>query len=236
MKYIKKYLGKVYNDAMLLNDKNVCTALESINEDVESILDVGCWDGKKTLDYAKTCNAKNIYGIEIVSEKAKEAEVRGIKTFSMIADKDIWPFENESLDVVVSNQVIEHLSDVDHFISEAHRVLKKGGYIVTSTNNLSSWHNIFALVLGWAPFDLTNSSKKAIGIGNDFALHQGVTSLNGDSWTHKTIFTTRWLNDWFKVYKFTPLENYGAGYYPLPARVGSIFKKHSAFITLINKK
>ena len=235
MKFVKKYLNNIYAQAMLDNDANVCKAIKESGP-FESILDVGCWDGTKTLEYAKNAKSKNIFGIEIVENKSKEAQEKGIKTFSMIADRDRWPFEDGSVDCVTSNQVIEHLSNVDHFLSEASRVLKKDGVLITSTNNLSSWHNIVALVFGWAPFDLTNSSIKAIGIGNPLALHKGESSSNGDSWTHKTIFTTKWLNDWMLLYGLNPIKNYGAGYYPLPSFFGAFFKKHSAFITIVNKK
>lgn len=236
MSFIKSYLHYIYNQAMIINDQNVCLALKGSSGGGYSLLDIGCWDGEKTLKYAQSAWATEIYGIEIVPEKAKEAEQKWIKTFALVADREKWPFEDESLDYIVSNQVIEHLSDVDHFISEATRVLKKWGVLVTSTNNLSSWHNIFALLLGWAPFDLTNSSTRAIGIWNPLALHSGETTLNGDSWTHKTIFTTRWLNDWFKLYWLESIKDYGSWYYPFPTGFGKFFKKHSAFITLVNKK
>jgi SAM-dependent methyltransferase len=186
--------------------------------------------------YAQSAKAKEVYGIELVKEQAKVANEKGVKTFAFYADRDIWTFENNSLHCVVSNQVIEHLSDVDHFISEAYRVLKPGGYLITSTNNLSSWHNIFSLVFGWTPFDFTNSSKRGIGIGNPFALHQGEVAANGDSWTHKTIFNKRWLNEWFSLYGFAPVKDYGSGYHPLPPAVGKYFKKHCAFMVLVNKK
>lgn len=220
---------------MRLNDQNVNTLLSEFWP-FESILDVGCWDGEKTLEYAKSAKAKEVYGIELVESQAKKAQKRGIQTMSVVADRNRWPFEDESLDCVISNQVIEHLSDIDHFISEAHRVLKKWWYIITSTNNLSSWHNIFAIILWWTPFDLTNSSKKWIGIGNPLAIHQGEASENGDSWTHKTILNTRWMNSWFELYWFSPVEHRGSWYYPLPAKVGKYLKKHSAFVTLINSK
>lgn len=78
--------------------------------------------------------------------------------------------ENESIDVVFSNQVIEHLYETDKFISEIYRILKPGGYAVISTENLSSWHNIFALILGWQPFSLSNISSLRSSIGNPFGL------------------------------------------------------------------
>lgn len=71
--FLKKYLEKIYDDAMLLNDKNVCNTLLEFSKENSSILDVGCWDGVKTLEYAKNAKATKIYGIEIVAEVALEA-------------------------------------------------------------------------------------------------------------------------------------------------------------------
>lgn len=225
----------MYLSAAELNDHNVYSALSESGPH-RSILDIGCWDWRKTIEYARNAGADEIYGIEIVSEKAKEAKEMWVKTFSLIADSEKWPFENESLDCVISNQVIEHLSNVDHFISEATRVLRKWGILVTSTNNLSSWHNIGALIMWWAPFDLSNSSSKQSWIWNPVAIHKWETHGNGSSWCHKTIFTTRWLNEWFQLYWFKPVKHYGSWYYPLPSWLGKIFRKHSAFITLVNQK
>lgn len=52
--------------------------------------------------------------------------------------------------------MIEHVSNVDLFVSEVFRVLKKGGHAVISTENGSSWHNVFAAAMGWQIFSLTN--------------------------------------------------------------------------------
>lgn len=233
--YLKRYLVSLYSNAMELNDKNVCEFLSEFWP-FETLLDVGCWDWEKTIAYSKNANSEGIYGIEVVKDKAKEAEKKWITTYSIIADREKWPFEDNALDCVVSNQVIEHLSDIDFFISEAKRVLKQWGYLITSTNNLSSWHNIFATIMGWTPFDLTNSSKKWIGIWNPLAIHQWETTINGDSWTHKTILNTRWLNSWFSLYGFSPIKVKWSWYYPLPNILGYWFPKHSAFITLANRK
>lgn len=56
------------------------------------------------------------------------------------------PFEDESFDCVISFQVIEHIKDDAKFISEVHRVLKKGGRVIISTPNIemsltrNPWH------------------------------------------------------------------------------------------------
>lgn len=69
----------------------------------------------------------------------------------------------------IQNPVIEHLFDTDNFVSESFRILKPGGYTIVSTVNLASWHNIFALILGYQPFDFANISIKGT-IGNPFSL------------------------------------------------------------------
>lgn len=231
---MKNFLIQLYKNARLLNNHFINTALKEYGP-FESILDVGCWDGELTCDYAKNCSAKNVYGIEIVKDIIEKAEKRGIKCFSLEADKDIWPIENESIDCVISNQVVEHMTDLDHFFEEASRVLKKDGILITSTNNLAAWHNIFSLFFGWAPFDLTNSSKKILGIGNFLATHKGEIS-NEATWTHKCIYTQKWLFEWQNLYNLRKVRLLGAGFYPFSAKLGNIFKNHAAFIILVTQK
>lgn len=233
---MKKFLKNFYGQAVDFNDVNVSELLAKYWP-FESMLDVGCWDWEKTLVYAKNAWTQKIYWIEIVAEKVEETKAKWIETFSLITDKYRWPFDYNFLDCVVSNQVIEHLTyNIDNFISEASRVLKKWWYLITSINNLASWHNICATLFLCAPFDLTNSSKKVGDIWNPLALHQWEIPENGASWTHKTILATRWMNDWFSVYGFGPVKRLWSWYYPFPAIVGKWLPWHSAFITLANKK
>ena len=231
----KKYLHNLYKEAEDLNTANVMEALKSTGPH-EILLDVGCWDGVASQDWISSSQAKTVYGIEPIKFAAEKAEEKGIKTFVIEAERDKWPLKDNSVDCVVSNQVVEHLSNLDHFFSEAERVLKPGGYLITSTNNLSSLHNIFSIILGYAPFDLTNSSSKKIGIGNPFAIHKGESDPRGSSWTHKCVYTPRWLKDWQEAYNLKFKGYLGSGFYPLPASLGKIFKGHSAFITTICQK
>jgi SAM-dependent methyltransferase len=63
-------------------------------------------------------------------------------------------------DVIFSNQVIEHLDYPDNFVREAFRVLKTDGYVVVATENMASWHNIFALLLGYQDFSSQGPSRE----------------------------------------------------------------------------
>jgi ubiquinone/menaquinone biosynthesis C-methylase UbiE len=55
-------------------------------------------------------------------------------------DSDRWPVEDESVDLVVCDNVLEHIKDPDPFFREANRVLRMGGYICIRAPN--SWNYI----------------------------------------------------------------------------------------------
>jgi SAM-dependent methyltransferase len=129
-----------------------------------------------------------------------------------------------------ANQVIEHLFNTGKFLTEIYRILRKGGYAIISTENLASWHNIFALLFGWQPFSLTNISESTLGIGNPLALHRQ-KKIAFSSWLHIRILAYRGLKELFEVSGFKVEKILGAGYYPLPSQFAAIDAKHSAFLT-----
>jgi SAM-dependent methyltransferase len=45
-----------------------------------------------------------------------------------------------SFDLVLSTQVLEHVGDPRHYLSEAHRVLRPGGYLLASTHGYWKFH------------------------------------------------------------------------------------------------
>ncbi len=61
--------------------------------------------------------------------------------------------EDGSADVVLLCEVIEHLYNPDAVMRECRRILKKGGALVLTTPNLSSWFNRILLVLGFFPMN-----------------------------------------------------------------------------------
>lgn len=54
-------------------------------------------------------------------------DVRWQERLKLICHDDSWPFESLFFDIVLSNQVLEHVWNHKHFFSEHVRVLKKGG-------------------------------------------------------------------------------------------------------------
>lgn len=229
---MKNLLTKIYNKACLINKKNILSLIE--NNPHGCILDLGCDEGTLTLELSQKMNSKNMYGVEIVNQRAILATQKGI----LVKNSDLnltFPFDDASFDVIHANQVIEHISNLDNFVNEIRRVLKNNGYAVISTENGSSWCNIIAAILGWQIFSLTNISSKTSGIGNPLALHRN-ENIGLSSWTHKTIFNYRGLKEMFEAYGFKVECIKGAGYFPLPGILGTIDTRHSHFITIRIRK
>jgi len=58
-----------------------------------------------------------------------------------------WPLEDETVDVCVSDWVLEHVEDPDQFFAEAYRVLKPGGYLCLRTANARGYVGLFARLI-----------------------------------------------------------------------------------------
>jgi methionine biosynthesis protein MetW len=231
----------LWTDAYKGNDKNILDLIKQNNS--ASVLDVGCGDGQKTLLFQKKIKTNNIIGIDAVKKRLLAAQKRGIKTKYVNIEKK-WPFANNFFDIVISNQVIEHLAKTDHFIKEIYRVLKPGGYAVISTENLASWHNIVALILGFQ--DFSHHTIQKIHIGNPLSPHykertltwskKDNSNVDDRAFPHLKVFTYYSLRKMFEAYKFTIQAGKGSGYYPFVGKVGKLFSnldvKHSHFICI----
>ena len=114
------------------------------------LLDVGCWDGEMTERLARAAGAKAC-GIEVFPERAALARQRGIEVAVLDVETAPFPWPDQSMDVVVCNQVLEHLKNVWRPMSEIFRVLRVGGRCVIGVPNLASLHNRVLLALGRQP-------------------------------------------------------------------------------------
>ncbi len=76
---------------------------------------------------------KDIVGLEISKNLYDQLRKKGYKVIQGSAL--YMPFENETFNAVILEEVIEHISDQKKLISEICRVLKKDGTIIFSTPN-----------------------------------------------------------------------------------------------------
>ena len=231
-KLLLSYFEKIWHDAARLNNQRLISLVE--NRKNAKVLDIGFFRGDLTVQRFQNITKPELYGVDIDSKAIESGTKYKIKTTKHDLEKD-FPFKSNFFDIIAANQIIEHLVDVDLFVSEIFRVLKPNGYLVLSTENLSSWHNIFALMLGWQAFSQHVSRKSYIG--NPLRLMEKRVESSD---IHIKIFTPRGLKDLFRIYGFKMENTFGAGYYPfygLPSRILSrLDPTHCAFIGIKARK
>ena len=116
-----------------------------------TLLDIGCSDGSRTVTRGRALGADRLLGVEVYDGPAAEAAERGVEVARSPTRPKPLPFPDESVDVVVCNQVLEHLKNIWLPMSEMHRVLRVGGGALLSVPNLGSLHNRVLLALGRQP-------------------------------------------------------------------------------------
>jgi len=240
---LENYFKYLYNDVASKSGKKF---MELLSGTADSLLDLGCWDGANTIKYGRKVHARNLFGIEIEKNKAQIASKRGVKVKISDLNKK-FPFKGSSVDVIVANHVIEHLTQTDRFISEIYRVLKKNGYVIIATPNLASWHNVFALFLGMQPFSgphvrVSDHDIKSISEMDEHKIKNLLksTEMGKDYLRHLVVMTYKELIKNLRKAGFVIEKSYGFGYYPLPSLLASFFAKvdirHSHYIVIRVRK
>lgn len=115
----------------------------------KEVLDFGSGYGGKTVEYKLRCGAKRVCGVEpfehVIGQSRRYAEARGVEgvEFKACGHREI-PYPDESFDIVLSHDVLEHVEDPRVSIAEIWRVLRPGGLSF----------NVFPLYLGAASHHL----------------------------------------------------------------------------------
>jgi SAM-dependent methyltransferase len=194
------------------------------------LLDVGVHTGEFTTRVAHRLGAREVHGVELIEAHAAEARRRDIEVKVANVEKGL-PFPDRHFHAVHTNQLIEHLRDTDLLVTEIRRVLKPGGIACISTNNLSSWHNIGSLVLGYQPFPMHVSD--ALIVGNPLNPEHGRPHADAGR-VHVRLFTARALFELCAHHGLAAIRVRSAGYYPLPpflARIATrVDPRHGAFL------
>ena len=209
------------------------------------LLDCGCWDGINTKKYGEAVGTNLLFGIEVNKTKSKQASKRGIKVKTLDLNKK-FTYKSNFFDIIIVNHVIEHLVNVRLFVSEIHRVLKRGGYVVIGTPNLASWHNVFALLIGLQPFSGPTikmdyeSDIECVKKMNKARFDKVFLGNKSKSLEHIKVMTTRALTGLLRDFNFKIENVEGFGYYPFPSIMAKPLSKadpyHSHYIAVKARK
>lgn len=111
--------------------------LNEFNLSSKKLLDIGCGNGISTIAFALNGfevtavepDSSNTIGAGAIREMKNHYQIENLEIYEAYAE-DIL-FEEESFDIVYIRQAMHHANDLRKFLSEASRVLKKGGILIT---------------------------------------------------------------------------------------------------------
>jgi SAM-dependent methyltransferase len=102
-------------------------------------------------------------GLESHAPYVEHLRPAGVEVVTCDIERDAFPFDAESVDLIVANQVLEHVKEVYWILHECARVLRVGGSLVIGVPNLASFHNRVLLAVGRQPTSLANWSAHVRG-------------------------------------------------------------------------
>lgn len=190
------------------------------------LLDVGCGVGVLGKVIKDRFNS-DVYGMDISDVAVSKARENGVKA-KVAYIENPWPFKQQSFDIVVSQQVIEHLVNPDYFLQQARKMLKDRGYLVLTTPNLGAWYNRLLLLLGYQPFFTEVSTiDKTVGLSFTRKLTAQRNPLG-----HLRVFTLRALVDLLNLHGFKVEQTIGGKIFYLPKSMQPIDGLFSNFPSL----
>ncbi len=97
------------------------------------VLDIACGEGYGTAAL-RDAGATSVVGVDISNEASEHARLKyGLDARTGSADN--LPLADDSVDLVVSFETVEHIASPDRFIRDCARVLSPGGKLLISTPN-----------------------------------------------------------------------------------------------------
>jgi SAM-dependent methyltransferase len=128
-----------------------------------TVIDLGAGQGDDLM-LARSINIQaDIHAVEVYPVYAARLSEKGIRVHNLNIEKDPLPFQDGAVDVVIANQVLEHVKELFWIFHEITRVLPIGGKMILGVPNLASLHNRILLAFGRQPSPLKNNSAHIRG-------------------------------------------------------------------------
>ena len=111
------------------------------------VLDLGCGDGAM-LDHLQRTRACTGYGIEIDDANVLACVQRGVNVIQLNLDEGLALFGDQSFDVVLQIDTLQHLRNAETMLRETARVGRIG---IVAFPNFAHWPNRLSVLLGRMP-------------------------------------------------------------------------------------
>lgn len=163
--------ARAINDYLIRKwPRNRVEAIVAVDGTGESIMDIGCGDGSLLYQYRHRYS--HLIGLEYSAERLRQAEANlaGLKFTALQGSaEEIDQLQDNSVDRIITADVIEHIPDVYAASHEMFRVLKPGGDLVINTPNIAFVKKRLVLALGRFP----STSQPNEGMGSDVLFDGG---------------------------------------------------------------
>ncbi|HEY2930091.1 methionine biosynthesis protein MetW [Piscinibacter sp.] len=115
------------------------------------VLDLGCGNGEllALLRDTRQCSG---YGIEIADDNVLACTRRGVNVIQLNLEEGLAIFEDQSFDVVLQLDTMQHLRHTERMLRETARVGRLG---IVSFPNFAHWPNRLRIVTGRMPVTKT---------------------------------------------------------------------------------
>ena len=111
------------------------------------VLDLGCGDGA-LMAYLQTERGCSGYGVEIDDTKVQACLQRGVNVLQFNLDEGLSMFGDDSFDVVLQIDTLQHLRNAETMLRETVRVGKR---CIVAFPNFAHWPNRLSVLRGRMP-------------------------------------------------------------------------------------
>jgi len=186
---------------------------------LSNVLDIGAGKGEDLSIVKSEVADCSLFAGEWDSDNCKKLVSLGSEVFQCDLERDLLPFGDEKFDLIIADQIYEHMKEIFWVSHEVSRTLKVGGFLYISVPNLASFHNRVLLVFGKQPTCnyTIGPHVRAFTVSD---LNKFINAGNPNGWELQSVGGSNW--------------------YPFPRPISTIlarlFPKAAVGITLIFKK
>jgi len=130
-----------------MSDRATMEAIARLVPDGSRVLDLGCGDGAllKLLQRTRGCSG---YGVEIADANVLACVRRGVNVVQLNLDEGLAMFQDDSFDVVLQIDTLQHLRNAEVMLRETARV---GRSAIVAFPNFAHWPNRLSILRGRMP-------------------------------------------------------------------------------------
>lgn len=97
----------------------------------KTVLDLGCLTGGRCIAWAELYQTKHMFGVDVdelyIAAARQFAAIRNVSAVFKVARGEAIPLEDNSVDAILSFDVLEHVQNPESVLKECYRVLKPRG-------------------------------------------------------------------------------------------------------------